>query len=54
VTIHGVQGRDVTVDGKQGADVTIDGVQFPNVYLGSEDPEDPASIAHGKYTPPRP
>jgi hypothetical protein len=30
------------------------GLQLADVYLGSTDPEDPASILYGKYTPDRP
>ena len=54
VIVDGVQGADVTIDGEQGPDVIIDGTQGPDVYYGSTDPEDPESIDHGKYTPPRP
>ena len=51
--IPGEKLDDETRPGEKLDDV-VTKVKLPNKYLGSDNPEDPKSIEHGKYTPERP
>ncbi|MCL2360086.1 hypothetical protein, partial [Candidatus Bathycorpusculum sp.] len=44
---------EVLADNKVADEVLADNV-LPPIKFGSEDPEDPESILHGRYTPSRP